>query len=239
MRTPCWQEAAGTQSEDAVCLEITNSRLFIFSVFRSECPVKQSKANANSTITLGSKESQNKTKQNKTRWAFQGWWTGFLDSTPDHLTIWRKGHGTLDGTRGRQVGGEVAMVTSRVRDHEIKYRCWLLRMRRERKMGERGCSSQRQMCGLSVGAAWGNKTTSNLVSHKHRKFLEKFKMTTDLESGVNTFFIPSCGGQGTICLGHFYKGPIPHYPCCRVDKDQMLQLWSPQWCHRGQKGGVL
>ena len=36
MRTPCWQEAAGAQSEDAVCLEITNSRLFIFSVFRSE-----------------------------------------------------------------------------------------------------------------------------------------------------------------------------------------------------------
>lgn len=36
MRTPCWQEAAGPGFEDAVCLEITNSRLFIFSVFRSD-----------------------------------------------------------------------------------------------------------------------------------------------------------------------------------------------------------
>lgn len=62
-------------------------------------------------------------------------------------------------------------------------------------------------------------------------------MTTNLESGVNTFFVPSCGGQGTVCLGHFYKGPIPHYPCSKVDKDQMLQPWSSWWCH-GVEGGV-
>lgn len=63
-------------------------------------------------------------------------------------------------------------------------------------------------------------------------------MTTDLESGVNTFFVPSCGGQGPICLGHFYKGPVLHYPCFKVDKDQMLQPWSSWWC-RGLGGRVL
>lgn len=61
-------------------------------------------------------------------------------------------------------------------------------------------------------------------------------MTTNLESGVNTFFVPSCGGRGTICSGHFYKGPILHYPCSKVDKDQMLQPWSSWWC-LGERGG--
>lgn len=62
----------------------------------------------------------------------------------------------------------------------------------------------------------------------------------DLKLYGITHFVLLDDEQGIqVCLSHFCKVPIPHHFCSEVDEGQMLQDWSPQWCSKGQRGGVL
>lgn len=89
-------------------------------------------------------------------------------------------------------------------------------------------------------AAVKKKIATNFVSYKPQNFVEKLKMPIDLESGENTFFVSSCGGQEIqVCLDYFCEGPILHHLNCKVNKSQILQPWSPWWCYSGKRDGVF